>query len=563
MAACSSSDYKGKGKRASCPRKVERKCSESAEKIWQKYSPATVSIMSETILTTNGGSDGPPAEGVRQTYKMTGNGFFIRAKSGKHCPRRLIVCPSALVLVPPSVLANNNRYPYTNSTVPVPTGVMPNTLTQVSQVLVTVHKVKIEEKDDCKKKCSKPVSIVYNAKVILIDGAGGVAVLEIDPESKWNQDLPCIPECHPYFRLGRSRDACKGETVYALGSHIGNILAAVNPVYQDITSHGVYEGTLSDNRWVDASGYSLPEMLLVDMNIYDPSIGLPIINQSGEVIGMQVLATTGGVPFISYPGTGPLLEPAFGVGGVGAITEFFMRPVILASFCHKKKKYKKHLESVPDALSSYFRYKKGYAGIAYRLSQPADLNMYTKDLTTGLRDTLLESDGTVYQGPSSMNAKVSGGAIIKTTAGNATVVWSFVPGAASDQVTPYGSVTSPAGTQDSPFLATLLHDYLWVSICGCPIGDNSRQIAPALATWQTVPGETITIELRRADQTTGTVGADNYETLSSAAGTLQDYPAVMDYPWVVLGTFPLITAGPGPATLANPQFPQANFVPAL
>lgn len=304
--------------------KCEKKCGEKCEaKCLDCIDPrelvclkknAVVELHSEFILLSVTGSTGPvssnpedlPLGQNRADIILETSGFFV-----KHCGRRLIIAPAHAVLMPPSLTSVAIRYPFQDAQRNI--GQMQDKMVRASRILGSVFNVN-----------NKGCSFVYELKLIGVDGAADIAVLEVDGHdcNQWNQCNPKIHECHPYFKFGCSKKSQEGEKVYLLGDYIGHATKQFKSV------GAISDGLLSDPRHLEYSGSILPELVLVSAPAYAPSSGLPILNCKGEVIGMQTTdlaavqdAAIFAADSLSATGTAALTGSATGaISATGAFT---------------------------------------------------------------------------------------------------------------------------------------------------------------------------------------------------------------------------------------------------
>ncbi len=527
----------------------------SAEEIYSDFAPAVVDIEAQLILTSVD-APGPicnPSEELR-TFTVKGNGAFVDC--------HYILTASSLVLAPPTTLAYNNRYPYVGQSDRAD-GTMPSELVQMSRILVTVRYLngKKTPGKQCKKYCGKCEmcktaadghTFVYEAKLVFVDGAGGYALLKIDPIAEWNRCLPKIKECHPKFSFGKSRALKCGDPIFLMGSYNTSVL---NQTLGQ-NSFGITQGVVSNNRGADANGWLLPELIVVDTPAYNVSQGMPMINKSGDLVGLQLSDVVGAV---GRPGDNRLGQ---GEGGVSGVSEFFFRPGLKTFYAVQKnkrnKKYSCHLVQVVDAgCGAYYKYVKGYAGIAYAQLRSTDFNTYIRNWTTGTRNALLNKCGTLYNGP--IYKDISGVRAV-TLAGDSEELYAMVPGAGAGA--PFGNYFKNSAFKDS-----IPPESIITAAGDCYLGQQSGQIVPALLTWRLLPGDSITFTILKADICDGYAGADNYAKSYKVEDQLQDFPATMDYPWGLINNFPLLSdplnEASGPSPVDNPQIPVLNFHPAF
>ncbi|MCL5667112.1 MAG: trypsin-like peptidase domain-containing protein [Patescibacteria group bacterium] len=121
-----------------------------------------------------------------------------------------------------------------------------------------------------------PDNTSYDAKVVGLDKFDDVAVLKINA----NNLAPA--------KLGDSDSLETGQTVFAIGNSLGK--------YQNTVTRGVVSGL---GRSVSEGGDSsalprIPNLIQTDAAINPGNSGGPLINMSGEVVGMDTMIDTGG-----------------------------------------------------------------------------------------------------------------------------------------------------------------------------------------------------------------------------------------------------------------------------
>ena len=471
----------------------------AAYKIYKKIANAVVRIQSQSILTTVAAPAIPTSEDSN-TLTINGNGFFIRD--------HYIVCPARLVLIPPTLLANMNRYPYVNVNQPTPTGTIPNTLTQVSRILVTVSNLN-----------NKGKTFAYLARVIGIDGAGDVALLQIDPFAAYNKCNPKIDECHPRLRWADSRKLTPGFKVYSFGDFTGDF---TNTQLYDVGTqpavHGFLGGLISNNKAIDYNGNILAELLLVDFVVYEGKYGLPFIDQFGRLVGMQ---TTN-----------------FSQRMVAGPSEFFMRRALKAFLCAGSVK-NNHLGVVGDAIGSFYTYIKGYLGVAWRVATAATFDTVTQP-ANGQVDLKVSLSGQLYDGPS---CKQIVGVQVLTLAGLDTVDYVVVPGTPGTDPLPDLPNSPLFGKINPGDIITHLNEYA--------LGGERKQISPGLFTWNHLPGQIVKVTFRKF--------SDGYASTGTVLVTFDKYPGLLDYPYYTLvdfpdASFPILPVFPYPYVI--PEFSQ-------
>ncbi|MSR76446.1 MAG: PDZ domain-containing protein [Candidatus Ryanbacteria bacterium] len=110
----------------------------------------------------------------------------------------------------------------------------------------------------------------YTAKVLARDPLQDIAILKIDAKG-----LPTIA-------LGDSSSAQLGQKVIAIGNALGE--------FQNTISVGIVSGL---SRTIVASGFELRQLIQTDAAINPGNSGGPLINLSGEVVGMNTAVASG------------------------------------------------------------------------------------------------------------------------------------------------------------------------------------------------------------------------------------------------------------------------------
>lgn len=545
---------------SSCPPSCNVECCPTlcAAEICCRFSSAVVRVHGEAILTTIAPQAGAPAFDWSPTatanqaavYETHGNGFLIKGGC--------IVCPASLVSIPPDALYQGGtaiyRYPYVNATGADRTGNgIPNAITQVSRVFVDVFDVN-----------GKGHAYTYEAYVCGIDGAGNTAVLAINFENNWNCYLPCIQKCHPYFRWSRSRKSKCGDPAFLLGGYTLNDNGAFGLQWSEPL---VQQGLLTDNKSLDYTGTIQHEIIRTTLIAGRCAIGSPILNNCGAVIGMHTAATSE-----ELGATGN--DHGFVVG----VSEFFMRRP-LKTFLQgvKKCQYRKHLGTVNDAIGDFNYYIKGYMGLAWNNVTGNDFDHFVG--AAGTFVPLYDASGALIDVKCTENVGIRVVTVAQATApqtfdiANPTdptvqvdqnPLFASLPYFDSQAPASYPPAYTPdSGTGDvnaSPFAGEVFpNDIVYaLSKCRskggklkkkCKLGDLYRQVAPALFTWQCLPGDSIYAQTRAYTQ--------YWSAFNLLQGSLAVFPLVMDWPWYNRQCWPVVGA-PLPASTSG-NLPFAGF----
>ena len=552
------------------------KCNLTPEEVVCKFKDAVVEVHAEFVLVGSAGfaALGSPvnkknmaglaiAPDTRADVIMEGNGFFIKG--------HYIICPSHLVLLPPALTSVARVYPCddfsTTATGPsgATCGVMENRMVRASRILVSVFNVN----GDCR-------SYAYEADLVGVDGAGDIAVLVINPKKTWNSCNPCIEKCHPYFSFGKSRASKNGEIVYLLGDYV------TSTCVRKFNGVGcISAGLLSDHRYVDYTGNSLPELVLVSAPAYAYSAGLPILNCNGQVIGMQTCDVAG----VSDATISPLQllgNTTTGSGFVAGPSQFFMcrviRTLIKGLKCNgRRTKLDCHLHQKDDGIGSYLKYVKAYAGLAYNIATTVDYDV-TRDYSssnfpsdhTYAPQVRIDANGNFLNTPtckelmgirvvgiagSSPNGlqDVADGFFFVPGGGVSGTVTMTVPGynpfifCSGGTTAATGCSPLASGLAVSPFLGKLNCGDIITHIESCALGNLTKQIAPSLITWRLCANAKVEICYRSGGYTgaDGNPSGESYEFFQNRYVNLGEFPELMDYPYSAINSFPSLVDGFG------------------
>lgn len=490
----------------------------NSQEIACRFGNAVVEIHSEFILI---GSRGPKVDvtgstplgtNTRADVILEGNGFFMKGS--------IIIAPAQLVLMPPSLTAVANRYPWYQNQDLGPNSQVQDVMMRASRILVTVFNVNNMGK-----------SYTYEADLIGVDGAGDIAVLKINYNKLWNNCNPCVEACHPYISYGCSRASNKGEKIYLLGD-------ANSGKKNFNTVCGISSGLLSDNRYVDYNGSVLAETVLVDVPVLTPSAGLPILNSEGRLLGMQTTYLSSDVA-------------TFGTGFVAGPSEYFMKHVIksiLKGTCPGVPNCR--LEIINDPIGPYLRYKKAYLGIGYNVLTGVSYD-YTRDFTSGLNISgapkiRLSPDGNFLITPGN---KEQNGIQVVGLAGLNPKDENGIPNGAYYVPGGVGVAPLPALLPNSPLLTKIKPGDIITKINNVCVGDLHKQIAPSLITWHLCPGDKVEILFRKGGNSLNAADnsmTENFEGLYVQIFDVMDYPKTIDYPWYAIAAFPSLSKAPYP-----------------
>ena len=540
----SSSSEKTDGK-CCIPEKFSGPC-----KLFKHFRKSVVSVTSQTILSTLAAGT-PPTGSPTDTAVVTTsqNGFFF---GGGKKNQSLILTPAAGVIVNPTLLASYNRFPATAGASGLPSGLIPNTITRASRIVVTVWGVKQKKKKSKKCKDNKCpwYSYVYEANLIGVDATANWAILHINkPKPDFNEHTvhECI-ERIPYFCPANSNDVCDGEEVYILGD------LAASPSF--LTSAGggaaVAVGNVAKHRFMDPNGRNLAELMLLAVpGVYTPKAGSVVVNIRGQYVGMVICEPNG--PTSAGSGYVAALTVRAMLEGQNAILEATRE-------CHSKR-----TKVVVDPIGDFRYYTHPWLGIGYRIvDETTYLNHVVPTAAAPYVQFQPILDATSQYGlTNGPKCKRIAGIQVLSIAGNSLPIAAtgatglFVPGQPAGAVAPligFSSVFPP-----SPALGQLNVGDIIVSINDVPIGNGPSQVAPSLTTWDCdvdctgCEGNSLDLIVRRA--------ADDWNTTDPVIIPLNTLrPPIMESPWAWAYLQPAITA---PVAVASPILPTANFINAI
>lgn len=571
-----------------CPEEIACKCSNAVVRVFGQFifiANDSNSIAPIDVPSINIGEK-------RVDIQTTSNGFFIMEQG-----HRYILCPASTVLAPPTIEVSSVRYPFqSNSTGISANPVIPNKMIRASRILVGVYNVNNEcDKIKCTKCNGVGCSYMYEAKLVGVDGAGDIAVLQINPDEECkgetNRCNPDILPCHPYFPQGRSRSMRPGFKAYMIGDYVSG-------PFRFSSANGVgmiVEGLVSDHRYTDYSGNILPELVVFSGPAYSISRGMPILDNQGRYIAMQVMDVTGTVDnsvllsgLQSDPENDTPLLSLNGQGIVAGISTKFMRRVIKSIVTGKCRSDDNcNLEDICDSAGSYYRYVKGYIGIGYNVVDGSDLfyqKWYENSVPGGpggFPQFILEPNGSFYSGPSNFK-KIRGIRVVSIAGANPndlqTVSTYYTPGSLTNVVPSAPLVqnipaSSAIGTLNYGDIITRFARF-GKNASSVELGDIDKQVNPALVTWNLCPNDYINVCYYKGGSYLPSTPSNNgeYDIEYSTKLCLQAYPYVMDYPWFDQ-SFPKILGNVGYPTLSDAgvdtlyQYPQisggAIFQPAI
>lgn len=304
------------------------KCKYDAPDVFYPKQDAVVGVVAQATI-----SDGATGSTL---VTNEGSGFLILRK--EVCKDRssfyVVTTASIAMLTPEQV-----RIP------PPPTG-----MTGFQRM--ETYYVEIQNVNGCCK------NYVYQAQLIGIDGAGNIAILELDLNLPFNKNIECInKKCHPYLDFEYLKpDKCDGYFSCSRYYATGDVAFVMGKGGND-NNTSITEGVISANRYGPDQQYFF-EGVVTDSDSTMGDIGAPLLNKRGKVIGVV---------------SGVLDAGVTGATRTLAISEFSALPPVEAFTGGIRCECNSHLQIVPDLLGPFYRYIKGYLGITWHYVSAQDL----------------------------------------------------------------------------------------------------------------------------------------------------------------------------------------------
>lgn len=576
------------------PVKRTTKCL-TARQILNTFQDAVVSVKSRFLLLGDGVENAALAEpevNVRADVTVVSDGWF-------HCSG-YIITPASAVVAPPAITAVANiagnagaelgqikEFPYT-----------------ASQILVTVNHVN-----------GGAISHEYEAELYGYYGKGDFALLRICDGDGFNRGVPTLNvgdyrgDCgdgnpHPTLQgidYLKSRCSCKnyrksykygscgtcgydqcsastrpGDKVYLLGH--GQI-DAIDRVHAN-TACTLIEATVADVRHTEKTGWFTPESLIIAADSGNFSVGMPVLNSYGRVVGMQTADYQDQFPLAGE--TGQLLAVSW--------PSIYIPMQQLIKNQNRTRDLDSNIIRLPSMNGGRWNraalYSPGYLGISYQVMDGSD---YTSrpDYTSGAQAAgkpsfVLNADGSFARGS---DCKDIQGILVTGVAGlnpnGVTGVedgyW-FVPGGVTTPqvVIPADPSTTPPtaavveavspfpSAPVSPLLGLINPGDIIVTIeyIGKQRGAKSQfylgaldeQVNPQMILDRFVPGDLIRLTYRKQ--------SDLYSSCNSLEVTVGEQPIWLNYPHYATARFPDLSGGAfidGVQDLSLARYPAFQF----
>lgn len=437
---------------------------------------AVVSIIGQAILLDEHDN--------KSLVSYRGNGFFIKG--------HYIVCPASLTLISPDLLAKHHRDESTSTI-----GTCPNKLVRVSRILVDVSNVNGSGKSYC-----------YDANIIGIDGAANIAILRINTTT----NNPIIRVCHPFLQWGKSRNASSGDNIMLIGNTSAPGMLDNCRTSLAGAENGVVLGTLGDNRYTFPTGHVPGELLLLSNMSPIGQQGLPIILIHGLELPLISNYRDSSSSDSGYYGS--VIGMTVHVEGshtynIG-LSEFFIRRSVKALIkSHQDNsisdRYMDFINIVPDELGNYYRFNKGWLGLAGVLMDSQD---YTTNFNGLQRVPCQDIRGDTCR-------EIVGYRILAIASPDRQD-GIFIPGNV-----PTNSIVPDL--PPSPLYGIIECGDIITHVNNCPLGDRKGQISPTLVMWRVKPGSEVTITYKKEKENFAEVHNVNVSTLS--------YQPFLDFPF--------------------------------
>lgn len=463
--------------------------------------------------------------------------YYRRVGGGVIIPGRQILCPSELVLIPPLLLANYNRYPLTDPTITPPTGLIPNNLVVASRIIVSI---------ELNVRGTEGTRIhAYLARVTHVRGDGNLAVLQIDDTHPFNRGNPSLSS----NGLRISNSISNGQSIQVVGYTQSNNATGA------LEAKSFNEGTVSLDYYMDPSGWIHTQLTLLSVaGVYNNMVGAAVLDDRDQLVGLVVSSPTGTVRLdeINNSANSGFIQaglPHIYVSGEGCVAAIHYREIQLflrAIECQYP------LEAVDDVVNgTWERVLLGYMGIGYRQFKSTDY-VDNIDFTGAITGTPgYEYPIDIINNEGRPNKTVNGILITSVAGDNTSLPSHMTPGPPQQ-----GSDEFPLLIPPSPLLDEIVPgdqlisiSYNTVSEDACIISPSTRyvtdlvggttsEIAPSLALSSLAPGDTITI-LTSNSQSTPKF-SDQVETTFM----LINRPAFLDFPYYAWHRCPNVPALP-------------------
>ena len=487
--------------------------------------------------------------------QQSSNGFFIA--------NHLILAPASIALLSPDITTIYNRYPFSANQID-PTTLHGDRITRAASFTADVFNVN-----------GSGYTLNYNLELLGVYGLGDVALFWINRDDPVNRKLPCIKKCHPFFEIGCSRRYRSGLPVYAIGDAgarswpdlpvgvpagglTGSSRATVQSALEGISgSNSFLAGSVQKISYADYGGFAQQELILVSLPVSAYKTGLPLINQWGQVIGMQTTTDAHNSANITvaqsqaFPQT---LAPN-GDGFVAGPSSFSFGRVIQHIFQTLQGASSPFVQPVADDFGVYLLYTHGYLGVS---TQPFTGQMYTSYVNSaGLTVPRYDSTGV---GLANVGPREVIGVRVRALAGAV----GGIDIAPAGVVVPGPPTAGTAYFPPSPLAGLVTYNDVLVRIDGQPLGGNEDQIPLAVMTSRRLPGEAVTLCYRR--------NCEDYVKTYAAKAVLQQLPNFMNYPWYKYPTLTVALRDLQPLNGANflsllpvvpPVSGTTSFLPAV
>lgn len=127
-------------------------------------------------------------------------------------------------------------------------------------------------------------NVVYQADIIGVDGASGIAVLHISPTNAWNVGLPRVT-CARYLQWSCTRKYISGADAYLIN-------------FQE-QQFAISKGVVRNNRYLPIDENYILETVLTDISAQGEIRGAPILDNRGAVLGITLTNDTSGIYGVS------------------------------------------------------------------------------------------------------------------------------------------------------------------------------------------------------------------------------------------------------------------------
>jgi hypothetical protein len=438
--------------------------------------------------------------------------YIRRVGGGVLLPGGRVLCPSELVLIPPLLLADFNRYPLVDPTIQPPTGSAPNYPVVASRIIVNVR--------------VNGSMHAYLMSVTHLRGDGNLAILQVNDTHPFNTDAPDIPDIG--FNISNGIE--NGEKIQVIGYTNSN-----NNSYGGMEAISINPGSVSLDYYMDPSGWIHSQLSLLSVSgVYNNQIGAAVVNSYGCLLGLVVAAPTGTWTSNSdnnYSNSGFIQAglPHLSTSGDGRVACIHHREIQLFL---RAINTRYSVEVIDDVVNGMWeRILTGYIGLSYRQFRSNDYvdNIDFDGSITGTPGYEYPIDIDVSSGRPN---KTVNGILITSIAGDISSLPSHMTPGSPQQGTDKFPLIIPDSALISTIPPTVPGDRLisisynnGVDNIRIAVGGQLKEYSPSLVLSSLGPGDTVILE------TSSSLTNPKFDDIVETTLMLDTMPAFLDFPY--------------------------------